>query len=288
MRTVGPAVRRCGRAWGRAPSETVSASRRSRSTCCGDAARDLADALAAALGLVGRHQAEMALDDAHARVVGHRADHGHVGVVLDHGAQLGLVAAAAQAVEDDAGDADVPVEGLVAEDQRRDAARHAARVEHQHHRQRQQVGQGGIAVGAVEVEAVVEALVALDQADVGVRAVARELGPDLVIRRQEEIEVAAGAAGGQAEPERIDVVRSLLERLHRESARPQRRGEADTDSGLAGRLVGGRNEEPVHRQAPGTDDSAARAGDRRQRFACPGAGCSGRAKRAGHGTGVNR
>jgi hypothetical protein len=136
----------------------------------GDDACDGGDARFRGGGLVGRHQAEVALDDGQLRVVQHGAEHRHVGVVLDHRAQLGLVARAAEAVEDDAGDADVAVEGLVAEDQRGDAARHAARVEHQHHRQAEQLGQRGIAVAAGEVEPVVEALVALDEGNVGIRA----------------------------------------------------------------------------------------------------------------------
>jgi hypothetical protein len=131
----------------------------------GDALADGGDVAFGLGGFVGRHQAQVALDQGQVGILLHRADHRHVGVVLDHGAQLGLVAAAAEAVEDHAGDADIAVEGLVAEDQRRDAARHAARVEHQHHRQVEQARQRGVAVGAFEVESVVEALVALDQAD---------------------------------------------------------------------------------------------------------------------------
>ncbi len=107
-------------------------------------------------------------------VAGQRAEHRHVGVVLDHRAQLGLVAAAAELVEHDAGDADLAVEGLVAEDQRCDAARHALRVEHQQHRQAEHARQRRIAVAAVEREAVVEALVAFDEGDVGARRVRGE------------------------------------------------------------------------------------------------------------------
>ena len=100
--------------------------------------------------LVARHQAEMALNDGEAFIVLDRADHRHVGVMLDDLAQLGFVARAAKIVENDAGDVDVAIERLVTEDQRRDAARHAARVDHQHHRQIEQHGQRGIAVAAVE------------------------------------------------------------------------------------------------------------------------------------------
>ena len=113
-----------------------------------------------------RHQPQMALDQRQHRVVRHRAQHGHIGVVLDHRAQLGFVARAAELVQDHAGNPDARVEGLVPQDQRCDAACHAARVEHQHHRQVEQMGQRGVAVAAVQRQAVVQALVALDDADV--------------------------------------------------------------------------------------------------------------------------
>ena len=148
------------------------------------------------------------------RVVLHRAEHRHVRVVLDHRAQLGLVARAAELVEDHAGDADVRVEGLVAEDQRRDAARHAARVDHQHHRRAEHRRERGVAVAAVEVEPVVEALVALDQAERGALHALRELGAQLVRAAQVGIEVVARPPGGEPEPQRIDVVGALLEGLH--------------------------------------------------------------------------
>ena len=114
----------------------------------------------------------MALDDREARVALDGAEHGDIGVVLDHEAQLRLVPAAAKVVEDHAGDADVAVERLVAEDQRRDAARHAAGVDDQDHRQVEHLRHRRVAVAAVEGEAVVEALVALDDRDVGGRCVA--------------------------------------------------------------------------------------------------------------------
>ena len=195
---------------------------------------------------VGRHQAEVALDDAELRIVEHGAEHRHVGVVLDDGAQLGFVARAAEAVEDDAGDADVAIEGLVAEDQRGDAARHAARIQHQHDGQVEQPGQRRIAVAAGEVEPVVEALVALDEGNVRVRAVTGEGVDQLVMRLHVEVQVAAGAAAGQAQPDRVDVVGALLEGLHGEAASAQGGGQAEAEGRLAGGLVRGGDEEAVH------------------------------------------
>jgi hypothetical protein len=72
----------------------------------GDALADGGDVAFGLGGFVGRHQAQVALDQGQFGILLHRADHRHVGVVLDHGAQLGFVAAAAEAVEDHAGDAD--------------------------------------------------------------------------------------------------------------------------------------------------------------------------------------
>ena len=123
-----------------------------------------------------------------------RAEHRHVGVVLDHRAQLGLVARAAEAVQDHAADANAAVEGLVAEDQRRDAARHAARVDHEQNRQAEPRRERRVAVAAVERQAVVQALVAFDERKFGVGGV----GGGARARRPPSggVEVQARPAGG--------------------------------------------------------------------------------------------
>jgi len=94
----------------------------------------------------------MALDDGHARVVLHGAEHRNVGVVTNHRAQLRLVARPAQLVEDYPGDANARIECLVAENERRNTARHATRVDHQYDRSADQRGERGVAVAAVEVK----------------------------------------------------------------------------------------------------------------------------------------
>ena len=197
--------------------------------------------------LVGRHQAEMALGDLHAGVVLHRADHLDVGVMLDHRAQLGFMAAAAEVVEDDAGDANVAVECLITKNQRGHPARHAARVDHQHHRRAEQLGERRVAVAAVEIEAVVQTLVAFDQADARAGRGMRELLHDLVAPHHVEIEVVAGPLRRHAQPQRIDVVGPLLERLHRMAARVQGGAQAERQRGLAGGFMGGGNEDAGHR-----------------------------------------
>ncbi len=209
-----------------------------------DDGTDRRHALARGIRLVARHQAELALDDLQPRIAGDGAEHADVGVVLDHGAQLLLVPAAAEVVEDDAGDADVAIERLVAEDQRRDAARHAAGVDDQDDRQRERLGERRVAVAAVEREPVVEPLVALDDRDVRVRRVAQERAAAFALVRQVGIEVAAGAAGGERQPHRVDVVGPLLERLDRETAGRERGAQAHAHRRLAGGLVRGGDQQP--------------------------------------------
>ena len=97
--------------------------------------------------------------------------------------------------QDHAGDVYRALKCLIAEDQRRDAASHAARVQHQHYRQIQKLRQRGIAVLSIEVNAVVQTVVAFDQAHVGARAMAREFDVQLFGRRQVEVQIAAAAAG---------------------------------------------------------------------------------------------
>ena len=122
-----------------------------------DGIADLFDLGRRDMGLVAGHQSQMPLDDAEPLIVMDRTDHRHIGIMLDDRAQLGFVPAAAKVVEDHAGDVDVAVERLIAKDQRRDAARHAARIDHQEHRQVEQLRQGGVAVAAIQREAVIQA-----------------------------------------------------------------------------------------------------------------------------------
>ena len=208
-RTRGPARRRCagrGAAAGGYGSATASpgtasggtsaATRNSssRSTCAADDGADRGDALLGAVGFVAGREPQVALGDLEPRVAVHGAQHAHVRVVLDHHPQLGLVPAAAQVVQDHAGDLHVAVERLVAEDQRRDAARHPARVDDQDDGQAERLRQRRVAVAAVEREAVVEPLVALDYADVGLGGVPPERAAIFGHVRQVGVEIAAAPA----------------------------------------------------------------------------------------------
>ncbi len=222
----------------------------------GNCLRNLVHARTRVARLVARDEAEMTFHDAQALVVLHRAEHRNAGVVGDHGAQLGFVARTPELIQDHAGDADVPVERLVAEDERRDTARHPARVDHQHHRCADQRGERGVAVAAVKVESVVQALVALDDAERGTLHAPRDLGADLLRAAQVGVEVVAGPPGGEPQPQGINVVGPLLERLHRFAPRSQGGAQPDAHRGLARGLVGRGDEKTVHAVAELTSLSA--------------------------------
>ena len=104
---------------------------------------------------IAGHQSEMALNNTETLVVMNRPDHRHISVMLDDGAQLGLMSTAAKIIQDHSGNVDVTIKCLITKDQWRDAARHPACIDHQHYRQIKQLGQCGIAVAAVQGEAVV-------------------------------------------------------------------------------------------------------------------------------------
>ena len=142
------------------------------------------------------------------------------------------MAAAAEVVKDDSGDIDVTVECLIAKDQRRDTTRHAARIDHQEHRQVKQLRQGGVAVAAVQRETVVQSLVALDQ--INFCAVTRKGGDDVVAFHQVQIKVAASTSGSLAEPHWIDVIGTFFERLDFMSALSQRGAQAYADHRFSG------------------------------------------------------
>ena len=159
----------------------------------------------------------MALGEGQALVLVDRAQYRHFRIARDHLTQLALMTGSADLVEDDAGDLHVGIERLVAQDQGGDAARHANAIEHQHHGHTQKLGQGGVAVTAFHVHAIVEPLVALDQGDIGRCGMAPIQRRDLGLAHHVEIQVVAGPTRRQPVPDRIDIVRPLLEGLHLQS-----------------------------------------------------------------------
>ena len=149
-------------------------------------------------GFVARYEAQVTFNNAETVIVLQRADDRYLRVMLDHGAQFGFMPGSAQLVENNPGDPDLGIEGLIAQDQGGDAARHSARINDEHNRGFQQARQGGVAVTAVEVQAVIQSLVALDQADVGVAGMDGEGIQDLIPSHQIEVQVMAIALAGEA------------------------------------------------------------------------------------------
>ncbi len=186
-----------------------------------------------------RGQAEMALAHRQPVVAPQAAEHGDVAIALDRGDQLALVPRPRDLVDDDAGDPHRRVEHAIAHQQRRDAARDALGIDHQHHRRADQLGQRRVAVAAFEIDAVVQPLVAFDQRHIDATRPRRDHRRDLRAVLRIEIEVEARPPRRAAEPHRVDVVGALLERLHGKAAFRQRPADADRHGRLARRLVRG-------------------------------------------------
>lgn len=210
----------------------------------GDAIAQGGDGLGGLFRLVGGDQSQMAFHDAHGPGSLHRAQHRNAGIMGDHLAQFLFVPRTADLVEDHPGDAQASVEIAIAQQKRGDAAGHARGIDHQHHRRIQPMGQTGGGIGALEVDSVEQALVALDQAEIGVQAGAVEQGADFLGRLGVEIQVAALPPAGGAQPQRVDIIGALLERLHPQSPCRQGGGQADAHRGLARRFMCRRDQQP--------------------------------------------
>ena len=126
------------------------------------------------------------------------ADHRNIGVVFDHGTQFALMARAAQLVQDDAGDPDIGIEGLVAKNQWRHPTRHAACVDDEDHGCSEQFGERSVAVAAIQIESVVQSLVALDDCNVCVPDVRGKGRKNLLVLHEEKIEIVAGSPARKA------------------------------------------------------------------------------------------
>jgi hypothetical protein len=184
-------------------------------------------------GFVARDQPQMALFNTELRQPGQDTDHRNVGVMLNHSAQIGGMAITADLVQDHASNAQRRIERLIPQQERRDAASRALRIDHQQHRRAELLGQFGIAVGPLQVNAVEEADIALDEAECILVQRAREGRADLVPGRCVIVEVEAGTPGGLRQPQRIDIVRSLLEGLHPMAATPELSDQSNTERRLA-------------------------------------------------------
>jgi hypothetical protein len=118
--------------------------------------------------------------------------------------------------------------------QRRQRARHAAAVDHRHHRRRQPLGDlRRRPLFAVGRGAVVEPHDALDERDVGAGGSARERRQHGGAPHHPAVEVVADRAGGARVVGRIEVVGAALEGDDAQAAVAQGRRQRHRDRGLA-------------------------------------------------------
>ena len=166
---------------------------------------------------------------------------------------------ATKLVQNDTGNTDTRIECLVAQDKRCNAARHAARVQHQHHGQIQQLRKRSVAVAAVQRQPIVQTFVAFHDADVCPSGMANKAACNLLGRHQEGVKIETLASTGLAQPHGINVIGPFLERLHDQTLRRQCGAESDRDRGLAGRFVCRRNQKARHAKAVSGADGCLRS-----------------------------
>ena len=224
-----------------------------------DAPRDPIYPSAVRRALGGRDEAEMRSVERELGRAADRSEHGQVRIVLHRAHELRLMALAADPVQDDSGDPHAGVEVAVAAKQRCDPPRDPPRIHHEHDGRREQLREGGVAVRAIGRHPVMQPLVPLDEGQIRAGGAPCELRQDLGVPHRVEVEVVAVAARRRGQPQGIDVVRPLLERLHGKPAPAQGGGDAHRHRGLPGRLVGGGDEDTRHRVHPGSLADLARS-----------------------------
>ena len=120
-------------------------------------------------------------------------------------------------------------------------------IEHQHHRQskaRRQIG-GGAAAPGRPGHAVEQAHHAFDNENFGVAGGFRHYGVEQRRRHGPAVQIATGGTARGSMKTRIDIIRSGLGGLDRNSPPPQRRQQRESDHGLAGTRTRGRHDEPT-------------------------------------------
>ena len=136
-------------------------------------------------------------------------------------------------VSDDAGDSYRLVEYLVADQQGCDAAHRATRIDHHDHWTVQGFCQCGIAIAAIEIESVMQALVTFNQANLCVLAAVTIIVDGFLFAGDIKIEVITGLASRHSKPDRIDIVRTFFKWLNHETSFNESRAQADTERGFA-------------------------------------------------------
>ena len=165
--------------------------------------------------LVAGHEAQVTLGDLDLAFAIDQAQDGEIRVVLNDPAQVAFVAVAANPVKDDPGDIQGRIEGLVAEQQGRHAPGHTLGIHDQDDRCLELLGQFRVAVAALEIHGIEEARRCPRSTPTSAPPIsAREGLADLVPGHGVEIQIQASIARRLAEPEGVDIVRPLLERLN--------------------------------------------------------------------------
>ena len=177
---------------------------------------------------LGGHQSHVAFGKDLALEARDGPQHRDAAIGFDGLADDGFVARAGDLVEDDPPDGHLGVEVLAAQHHGGGGAGPHGAVHHQHHRSGQKFGQLRGAVGALGVEAVVEAPVAFDQEGIRLGGMAGHRSQNLVPLHEEGVQIVAGASRRQAVPGRVDIVGALFKRHRLDAPGPARRPEAPT------------------------------------------------------------
>ena len=156
--------------------------------------------------LLGGHQPHVAFGKDLALEARDGPQHRNAAVGFDGLADDGFVAGTGDLVEDDAPDGHLGVEVLAAQHHGGGGAGPHGAVHHQHHRGGQKLGQLRGAIGALGVEAVVEAPVAFDQDGIRLGGMTGHRSQNLVPLHEEGVQIMAGASSRQAVPGRVDIV----------------------------------------------------------------------------------
>jgi hypothetical protein len=163
-------------------------------------------------------------------------------------AQQAFVARAGHLVENHPGHAHLRIEPGKAQRGGRRRLRLARGIEHQHHRPAQpprHVGTGANAQRAGAGHAVEQAHRGFGQGQIGPRRLRRK-AVDQCAPHRPAIEIERGAARGGAMEGRVDIVRAVLERLHRQPVLRQGAQQAECQRGLARARTGRGNHQAGH------------------------------------------
>lgn len=187
-------------------------------------------------------QAQVSFGDRQRRISRQRAENRNATMLLDGAAQLVLMPSPRDVIQNHPGNRRSWLELLIAKHQSRRTATHTRGADYKKYRRSERARESSGAAGALSCfvirnRTVIEAVIAFDQGKI--RGCPLDEGLQKCVGRghEEGVERAAGAAGRSSQPGRVNVVRPLLERLHREAAARERRGQTERDGRLAAASV---------------------------------------------------